>query len=172
MIDEELKESLLKRLKGFDCKSLIDYMEKTKVNYYKASLRGPIGMASINNIYIDVDNINNDRLLYFVILHETAHNKRIKKLGIDKFINSISTEVFDDLYRFLLNEEIICDRYGSFLFYIFNKQTYPKSMTQNLTFDLNKDRFKDVARMILGNIKNTEESFENYTKSFIRNKIK
>lgn len=82
-------------------------------------------MSSIDTVYIDFDIIPNDFMLYFVIIHETSHYKRIKKLGVEKILENLSSDNFDYFNNFLLGEEIICDRCASLLYYHFNKKIIP-----------------------------------------------
>jgi hypothetical protein len=169
MLSEDLKTTLLSRLKGFNTEPLFRLMDESDVSYHKTSLRGPLGMATIDAIHIDVDRIYNDRMLYFIILHETSHYKRIQKFGVKKIIENLSNEDFEKFFQFLLNEELVSDRYGCLLYYKFNKQEYPKSLTQELTNEMNKISFRQSARYIFGRVQNSEERFDEYMNSFIVN---
>jgi hypothetical protein len=108
-------------------------------------------------------------MLYFIILHETSHYKRIQKFGVKKIIENLSDENFENFFQFLLNEELVSDRYGSLLFYKFNGQEYPKSLTQELTNEINKIRFRQSARYFFGAVQNSEERYKNFMDSFIAN---
>lgn len=169
MLSEELKTTLLSRLKGFNTEPLIRLMDESDVSYHKTSLRGPLGMATFDAIHIDVDRIRNDRMLYFIILHETSHYKRIQKFGVKKIIENLSDENFENFFQFLLNEELVSDRYGSLLFYKFNGQEYPKSLTQELTNEMNKNKFRHSARYFFGAVQNSEERYKKFMDSFIAN---
>jgi hypothetical protein len=169
MLSEELKTTLLSRLKGFNTEPLIRLMDESDVSYHKTSLRGPLGMATFDAIHIDVDRIYNDRMLYFIILHETSHYKRIQKFGVKKIIENLSDENFENFFQFLLNEELVSDRYGSLLFYKFNGQEYPKSLTQELTNEMNKNKFRHSARYFFGTVQNSEERYKKFMDSFIAN---
>ncbi len=104
MLKENFKNKLIESFNinqhdNLNIDGLISFMENSEIDYYMADLNGPMGMATINGVYIDVNNIltkisfpigANTMLLYFIILHETAHMKRIIKLGKDKVIENLS----------------------------------------------------------------------------------
>ena len=167
MIDNELKNILIGRLAGLNVNGLIKYMEESGAKYKKAKLRDAYGMSSIDTVYIDFDIIPNDFMLYFVIIHETSHYKRIKKLGVEKILENLSSDNFDYFNNFLLGEEIICDRYASLLYYHFNKKNYPKHLTQCLDRDINKEKYRQMIRSFHKKIENNEESFNKFIESFI-----
>lgn len=167
MLDNEIKEIISKKLKKLNVDKLISYMEQSGATYKKAKIKNAYGMASIDTIYIDFDNIFDNNVLYFIIIHETSHYKRIKKLGTKKILEKLSSKNFDEFYNFLLGEEIICDRYGSLLYYYFNNQNYPKFLTQQLDNNTNKEKYIQMARNLFNKIENNEDSFNTFIESFI-----
>ena len=79
MLNERFKITLLQNLKNEELKTynvdgLISFMENSDINYYMADLNGPLGMATFDGVYIDVNNIirktpYKSGFLYFVIFH-------------------------------------------------------------------------------------------------------
>ena len=67
---------------------LLSWMNSQGVPYKSRRLKGPMGFATFDGVYLNLDVIlnYNPSLLFFVILHETAHYKRIK----DSDYNSVS----------------------------------------------------------------------------------
>lgn len=167
MLDVEIKEILNKRLNKLNVIRLISYMEDSGAKYINSKIKNAYGMTSFDTVYINFDGIPNDIMLYFVIIHETSHYKRIKKIGTEKILEKLSNSNFNEFYNFLLGEEIICDRYGSLLYYYFNNKKYPKHYTQCLDSDINKEKYREMTRFLHKKIENNEESFNKFIESFI-----
>jgi len=180
MLKENFKNKLIESFNdnkhdNLNVDGLISFMENSDVNYYMADLNGPMGMATINGVYIDVNNVLskysnriNAMLLYFIILHETAHMKRITKLGKDKVLEKLSLTDFNDFFEHVVNEELIADNYGCLIYYILNKKKYPSNYTQNLGDVDNKERYKNTARGFYGQIQNDETKYNKLVNRFIK----
>ena len=169
MIDKEIKETLL----GFEGKlnfaGLLSWMESNGVPYKSRHLRGPIGMATFDGVYINLDAIMdyNPSLLFFVILHETAHYKRITKMGKDNVIKFLSDDNFDVFFEHVVTEEIIADRYGRLVYRLMNGTNFPVQVTQQLELPYKRERYKSTAIHLFGKIDNSEEKYNELVKSFI-----
>ncbi len=182
MLKENFKNKLIESFNinqhdNLNIDGLISFMENSEIDYYMADLNGPMGMATINGVYIDVNNIltkisfpigANTMLLYFIILHETAHMKRIIKLGKDKVIENLSLPDFNDFFEHIINEELIADNYGCLNYYLLNKKKYPSHYTQNLDNSDNKERYKQTARGFYGQIQNDETKYNKLVNRFIK----
>lgn len=174
MLKEELKNALIKTIKKQNVDALISFMEDSDVEYHMAELRGPLAMATFEGVFIDLKRImdrawiDDTRLIYFVILHETAHIKRIKKLGKTEILRNLSLEDFDDFFEHVIGEELIADRYGCYVFRKLNQEEYPSYMTQELHLDFNKERYKQTARGFYGQIQNDETKYNKLVNRFIK----
>src|ERR1039458_4209361 len=113
-MDESIKIAFINKKGHIDLKPLIDLMEVSKIKFVNCVLDGPFAMATHLGIYMDVDNIVssfNSNMIWFVVLHEMAHFRRIQKMGKDKVLEMFSLEDFDMFSDHIINEEIIADRY-------------------------------------------------------------
>ena len=169
MIDNEIKERLLGFDTGLNFTGLLSWMESNDVPYKSRHLKGPIGMATFDGVYIDFNAmmIYNPSLLFFVILHETAHYKRITKMGKQAVIKFLSDENFDIFFEHVVNEEIIADRYGRLVYRLMNGANFPVQVTQQLDLPYKRERYKSTARHLFGKIDNSEEKYNELVKSFI-----
>lgn len=179
MIKEEFKNKLVEILtndinKNFNINGLISFMEESDINYHMADLTGPLGLASFDGVYIDVNqiirHISHDygTILYFVILHETAHMKRMMKIGKTEILNNLSLPDFELFFEHVVNEELIADKYGSLMYYLLNKKLYPSFYTQQLNDSDNKERYKTRARGFFGQIQNDETKYKQFVNKFIK----
>jgi hypothetical protein len=179
MIKEDFKNKIIDTLSKdkimeFNVYDLISYMEKSDINYYMADLKGPLGLTSLDAIYIDLNEIivrytsECSKFLYFIILHETAHMKRIIKMGREEVLRNLSTNNFDDLFEHIIGEELIADKYGSLLYYFLNKKFYPKHYTQQLDNIHVREKYKNNVSVFFGQIQNDETSYYNFVNKFIK----
>ncbi len=174
MLNKKLKKALVENITTKNIDELICFMENSGVRYYMADLTGPLALATFYGVYIDINKIKTKAvggmLIYFVILHETAHMKRIKKLGKKEILRNLSLKDFDEFFNHILGEELIADRYGCFMYYNLTKQIYPKSMTQNLHIKEVVDTYKSTARYLYGQIENNEDDYKKLVNKFIKKK--
>lgn len=137
---------------GLEFLSILEIIEDIQIPVNSVKLRGQYGLATIYGLYFDFEKlygkITNDTFIYYAILHEIAHYKRINKLGSDYLIKSLSTTSLTEYLDFLLNEEIIADRWARLVFYKLNGKELPIEYTQELDLEDNKKRF------FLGSYKN------------------
>lgn len=177
MLKGELKTALSEIIKKQNVDGLIRFMENSDVEYHMAELRGPLAMATFEGVFIDLKRImsrvfmNDTRLIYFVILHETAHIKRMKKLGKEEIIKKLSLNIFDEFFEDILGEELIADRYGCYVYKKLNNEEFPTHMTQQLNLDLNKNKYKETVRGIFGRVQNDEKKYKELFEQFIIKKI-
>lgn len=171
MLNKVLKNALVETLPDKDISDLVCFMENSGVKYYLADLAGPLALASYYGVYIDINAIKNrtlnEMLFYFIIFHETAHMKRIKKMGKKQLLANLSTNDFNQFFEHVLEEELIADRYGCYIYYNMTKKEYPKYMTQQLDNEQNVERYKSVARNLFGQIENDEKKYKELINKFI-----
>jgi hypothetical protein len=178
MLNERFKITLLQNLKNEELKTynvdgLISFMENSDINYYMADLNGPLGMATFDGVYIDVNNIIRNTpcksdFLYFVILHETSHMKRMKKIGKEEILKNLSLTEFNEFFEHVVNEELISDKYALINYYKLNKFSFPIFYTQQLNLTENKEIYKMTARGFFGKIQNDETKYNDFVKKFIK----
>ncbi len=173
MLKEELKNTLTEIIKKQNVEGLISFMENSDIEYHMADLRGPLAMATFEGVFIDLKRImsrawmDDTRLIYFVILHETAHIKRMKKLGKKEILRNLSLDVFEEFFEHVVGEELIADRYGSYVYQKLNNEIFPNHMTQALDIKINKDRYQQTARGFFGRIQNDEKKYKELFEQFI-----
>ncbi len=173
MLKEELKNALTEIIKKQNVEGLISFMENSDIEYHMADLRGPLAMATFEGVFIDLKRImsrawmDDTRLIYFVILHETAHIKRMKKLGKKEILRNLSLDVFEEFFEHVVGEELIADRYGSYVYQKLNNEIFPNHMTQALDIKINKDRYQQTARGFFGRIQNDEKKYKELFEQFI-----
>lgn len=171
MIKENLKKLLIDNLSNHNIKGLISYMELNDFDYHLAELKGPLAMATFKGVYIDIRSINNkpynENLFYFILLHETAHMKRMKKFGKTKILEMLSHENFDVFFNHVINEELIADRYGCYIYKKLNNKIFPEQLTQQLNLDYKKEKYKSTIKNIFGVIKNDEKKYDELFNQYI-----
>lgn len=146
--------------------SVLQFILKQRVNINVLNdekCRRFIGLATLYGIYYDLKNLDEqpNKLKCFIMLHELAHAKRMKKLGKKKIINDLSDKDFDSFCNHIINEEIIADRYASFLYFILTKEKYPVSMTQELHLESNKVKYKKILHStVFGLNDGTEKTYK------------
>lgn len=163
MIDESIKSSLLEKHGELNFNVLVKYMEDTEIFYYDRKMRGPIGVATPNGIYLDLFRLSNynDKMIFFIILHEIAHYKRIAKMGVDYMVDMLSDKDFDNFCSRVINEEIIADRYGCLLYQSFNKEVFPRDATQQLHLPNKELKYKNKLVNVFGVVQHNSENWDN-----------
>jgi len=171
VIDESIKTALLEKHGKLDFNALLAFMENTGINYQNRRMRGPMGLATYYTIYVDLEYINQypDNLLYFIILHEIAHYKRIERMGgKEGVIKMLSIEDFDVFCEHVIGEEIFADRYACFVYQILTKTMFPRGATQNLHIKGIQDRYKEKSAIhLFGVVKNNEDVYHQLLESFL-----
>lgn len=174
MIEDKLKDKLMNRDENnVNFHHLIEFMHDSEANFIDKRLKGPAAMSLlggdiiINMEYLDDSHTN--KSVMFIILHENCHNKRIKKMGKEWHITNLSNENFDEFCEYIINEEIIADRYGRLLYYHFNKEHFPVYLTQQLENKKQQENYKQIARYLFGIVKNKEKNYNELMNNFIEN---
>jgi hypothetical protein len=173
MLKEVLKTALIKIIKKQNVDGLISFMENSGIEYHMADLRGPFAMATFEGVFIDLKKImskvliDDTRFIYFVILHETGHIKRMKKLGEKEILKKLSLSDFEEFFEDIVGEELIADRYGCYIYRKLNNETFPIHMTQQLNLEFHKNKYKDSTRKIFGRIQNNKKNYNDLVNQFI-----
>lgn len=170
MIDETIKEALSKRDGKYKFNDLLTFIESTGITYKDRELCGPLAIATLDYILLDINMIDHydDRLLFFIILHETAHYKRITKYGRNWLLEGLSIADYENFTNFIFKEEIIADRYACKMFYHFNKNIYSWENTQQLNLIEKQKAYAPLANLYFGKIQNNEEIYTKLIESFIK----
>lgn len=169
MIDIAILEKLIERNGQYNFTKLVDYLLDTGFVYQDRKLRGPLAIATLNGVLLDMSVIDryHDKLVYFILLHETAHMKRINRMGKEMMLSNLSIEDFGEFTAHIFEEEIFADRYACSLFYHFNKEIYPWYETQQLNLKYKQEQYEKMARMYYGKIQNNEEKYNEMINNFI-----
>jgi hypothetical protein len=169
MIDKKIIDKLIERDGKYDFIKLVQFMVGSEFVYKDRKLRGPLAIATLNGVLLDMSVINryHDKLVYFILLHETAHMKRISRMGKDLMLANLSIEDFNEFTAHIFEEEIFADRYACRLFYHFNKEIYPWYETQQLNLKYKQEQYGPMARMYYGKIQNNEEKYNEMINDFI-----
>jgi hypothetical protein len=162
MIADELKLLLASKHGKFNFNALISYMEDSDIVYVVKKLHRGLGMTTVDMVIIDTTKLSklNDSLIYFCILHETAHAKQIKKIGFYALIKILSNDIFDELFEHFIKEEIRADRYASLMFYKLTGIQYPIEFTQQLNLPYRREDYKNVVKLVFGKIKDKDSYYE------------
>ena len=171
IMEISIKEKLRNYNDGFDLEPIIQYMENSGVNYVDKNLKGYLGIATIYCVYIDIDELKkrfNNKFIGYVILHETAHAKRIERMGLDNVIKMLSNDNFKDYSDHIIGEEVIADRYVCHIFKRLTGYNFPREATQQLNLKPNRDKYVESTKKMFGKITN-EETYKQYLEQFIAN---
>lgn len=174
MISDNLKEFLLERNEdselNFDV--LVEMLENSKYEFLGVNLRGPMGLATYQKAYFDMDRMDyeDNELIFFVILHEYCHVMKITKMGKEEMISQLSEEDFDIFFNHVVEEEIVADRFGSFYYFHLNKKPYPKYRTQQLEDEEYRLKYVDKIIDVHGKIKD-EDTYNKMLSYFIVNEL-
>lgn len=169
MIDQSIVDVLVDLDGELNFSGLLRFMKSTGITYRNRKFKGPLGFAAYDCIYLDVDKIlhYHPKLLFFVILHETAHHKRIMAMGKEKLIELLSLSDFEAFVDHVVGEEMVADRYGRYMFYKLNRESFPIEATQRLENPEMKQRYKPIAGMLFGVVQNDEGNYHRLVESFL-----
>lgn len=169
MIDQTIIDKVQELNENLNFNKLLEFMSDTGITYKNKRLKGPLGIATYDCVYLDLNNIlrYSPNFLYFIILHETAHHKRMIAMGKSKLIELLSISEFNSFVEHVIEEEMIADRYGRYMFYKFNKISFPIDATQKLHEPYMRERYKPVARSLFGVIQNNENKYDQLIESFL-----
>lgn len=170
MVDNSIKVALAKLDGNLKFNDLIKFIEDTGITFKDRNLIGPLGIATLDCIYLDINKLNRhyDNFIYFVILHEIAHFKRITKMGKPVILKNLSLEDFDEFLNHIFFEEILADRYACRMFYHFNRDIYPWVQTQQLNLPSKQLAYHPMVRNYFGKIQNDEKKYYELIEQFIK----
>lgn len=114
-----------------------------------------LGFATFDGIYIkkNIDEIIDDDMIFFVIAHEFCHYLSFKKAGVEKHLEKLSSTDWNVFFKHVIHEEMLADKFGTFLFYKINKRVY-EGFTQKLHKKINQYKYGEVLK---------EELFKKYS---------
>jgi len=170
MVDENLKIYLNSRDKKYNFSKLLKFLEESGIPFKsKKLITGGVAIATIQGVLFDLEQLikQSDKLVFFILLHEVGHSKRLSKIGIDKVVGNLSEENFEVFFSKLIYEELVADRYASFLFNIFNEEKYPWYETQQLDLETRQNGYRPVANLYFGKISNDINKYNQLLNKFI-----
>lgn len=169
MIDASIRTTFQEKHGELNFRGLLAFMESTGIPFKERGLRWQIGIATPRCIYIDFIRLSkfNDKITFFIVLHEIAHFKRIAKMTIPYMVEMLSNEDFEEFCSSIINEEIIADRYGCLLYKHFNQQEFPRAATQQLHLLERQLKYRATAYELYGTVKHSEENWINLLDSFL-----
>jgi hypothetical protein len=167
-MDKSIREKLSESNDDFDLNPILDFMEKSGIEYRDRSLKGPIGIATFYCVFLDINVLKNkfsNKIIAYVILHETGHFKRIKKMGKEHVINMMSNTDFKSFSDHIIEEEMIADRYACHIFKSLTNEYLSREITQQLNIKSNRDVYVNKTRGMFGKITN-EKTYKQYLEQF------
>ena len=169
MVDRLIKYKLLERDGKYNFKALVSFIETSGFDYTSKELRGPLAIATLNGVLINISLLDrlDDKFIFFVLLHETAHMKRINKMGKAEIIRNLSLDNFNEFMGHIIHEEVLADRYACKLFYSLKKEIYPLGETQQLNLPDKQKQYEQIAMGYYGHIQNDEKKYDEMINSFI-----
>ena len=169
MIDQTIITELKERHGKYDFKTLISYMELSGFKFENKGLKGPVGLTTIDGVILDMSKLSTmtDRMLYYVVLHEMAHMKRIDKFGVETVLDFLSIEDFEEFHGYLVREEVLADRFASRMFFCFNSNVFQEYETQQLHLRYNQDKYQRVSRLFHDKVKNKKENYYDLLKLIV-----
>lgn len=125
------------------------------------------GLATLWGLYFNLNKLWRypNVIKYYIILHEIGHVKRMRKHGEDKVLSDFSQNDFDKFAESVINEEIIADRYASFVYYRLTGNVLPKNYTQKLDLPEYQERYKGLLKSCHTNVDNDIESYKKELKN-------
>lgn len=169
MIDEMIFQFLDNKPPQLNFKGLIRFMVSTNIVFKHSKLVSSAGMTTLDCICLDIEKLSrySDSKIFFVILHEICHSKRMSKLGREEIIKRLSSEDFYSFNINLIQEEIIADRYARSLFLKFNGLPFPKHMTQELYLPENQVKYVNNMRHFFGKVQHDEKKYYKMIDNYI-----
>ena len=164
--------SIREKLKSIDLEPILCFMENTDIEFRDRKLAGPFGIATFYCVYLDIDkmiNVFDLTTIGYIILHEIGHYKRIVKMGKEHVLSMLSNDYFYIFSEHIIHEEIIADRYASFVYKKLMNTILPNEITQQLNIESNKIKYVNGTRRLFGIIENNEDSYIKTLEGFIIN---
>lgn len=174
MISKTLKEHLLNRGKNSHLKfsELVACLEYSDFSFIGGTLAGPMGVATHKKAFFDIEMFldTDDKMVFFVVLHEYCHVLKIERMGMDGMISMLGDDNFETFANHIINEEILADRFGKFMYYIFNNEVFPSYRTQQLDKQHYKDDYEYQIEYLFGKIKD-KETYDNMLNSIVLDEL-
>jgi hypothetical protein len=176
MITERIRKDLLERGSEkplspppLNYKGLIKLLEKSDIEFVDVNINEAYAIATFKKVYIDMDVLmrEDDRFLFFIILHEYCHALRINKIGKKGMIDALSIDKFDDMADHVIYEELLADRYGRLKFHQLNKEVFPAYRTQRLFNETQRENYKSRIKPLHGIIQHSEEKYNELINRFL-----
>ncbi len=147
---------------------LLVLMRDSGLYFEKRCLNNALGLATFDCIYLDLDvlNLYKDEFIYFVVLHEIAHGKRIRKMGKEGLIKNMIEPDLGIFSNHILSEEIFADRYACFNYRLLNKKPY-LGKTQELYLDDKKNKYLIKLKKTHEAIGQSEDKYNDLINSYI-----
>lgn len=170
MLSKSFNDHLLENTDQEFVDKLIPYLEG--INVINASLaHGLLGIAKPDLIYLNLETairITGKYGLAFVILHELAHYKRIKKKGKEWYLNYILHSDEESYVRDTILEETIADKWGVDMV----KEIYGITIDTLRNPIISSNKFSDKTRVMYKSIRNsvkTEDDWNNMLNGYVLN---
>tara|TARA_R110000803_G_scaffold74903_6_gene139147 strand:+ start:5234 stop:5752 length:519 start_codon:yes stop_codon:yes gene_type:complete len=170
MLNQSFKDHLLENTDQEFVDKLSPYLEG--INIINASLRRGIGgITTPKLIYINLEETIRSLGMYglaFVILHELAHYKRIKKKGKKWYLNYVLWSDEETYVKDTILEERIADKWGIDMV----KKIYGITMVAPRDIEILSESFSDRTRVMYRNIRDsikTENDWDNMLNSYVLN---
>jgi hypothetical protein len=169
MIEEIIKKYLENKPPQLNFKCLLKFMEDSYIPFKNAWLMSSAAMTTLDCIYLDINKLSHytDSMVYFIILHEIGHFKKMRKHGRAEVIRRLSIENFELFHINMVTEEMVADRYASRLFNRFNQVPFPSRLTQQLEFIDNRKKYTKNTRQYFGLVQNDERRYYAMIKHYI-----
>jgi hypothetical protein len=161
---------------GFNYVSVLEIAKENNIELIDAKLVGGImGIATHKCIYLDIDKIIDtiqvggfdwDKGL-FILYHEIAHYKRIKKIGDNEYLKRLTCDSVDDYCDYVINEEIFADRWATRMFYKFNNMIIPKNQTQGLWDKYIRKKYEKHIKWDHQLIRNNVEAYDKVISNYV-----
>lgn len=133
---------LMDLVSDFDTSELEKEIKSIGAKIKITMLHEAVGITTPDTIYFDETRLKsyNPKKRLFVILHEFAHYKRIwkSKTTLNELIKSQSEEEY---IKFVIDEEILADRYASIQFFNITEELFPTWDMQNLHLKSRQDAY-------------------------------
>jgi len=121
--------------------SLKNIFDTSDIKIKNSVLKGDnLALTILNNeIHFNISKINqlikfnviNQDDLFFLFSHELCHYIRLKKYGKDYHLEKLSNKKFFTFSNFLINEEVVCDRFARLCFYNIKKYRYKGNLLRD-----------------------------------------
>lgn len=158
---EQDKQRLRSIESNLNFNGLIELIERDNIKINFTKLNGPFGLATYFGVFVDIETILSGfppDILFFTILHEIAHYKKIMGNPLDDLITILSNKDVDSFVEEVITEERFADRYASILFFKLNQKTYPNYWTQELEKEYKREKYKkEIIPLLFGKINNKDD---------------